>query len=187
MAISEEWTDPDSLEISVGDLPRASWANALLGNILYNYGGPRVTVARNTDLPVDDGQFTTVPWETVLTETPDGAWWDSGSPGALVVPRDGVYLVSVRLLWDSNSEGRRDFRLLRDGDPVAGDKRPALQFVEIGSTLQVTLNQGQSLACEVRQTSGETHSLLAEGPVATSTPYRSPIMQVRWDAPTDGG
>lgn len=185
MAIVEEWTDPDELEVSVGDLPRASWANSVLGNLLYNYGGPRCTVVRNTDLTVPDGTFTTIPWESVLTET-GGEWFDSESPGVLVVPRSGVYLVSLNLLWDFNSEGRRDFRLLRDGDPVRGDKRGAFQFVEITASMQVTLSQGQSLAVEVRQTSGEPHDILAEGPSATSTPYRSPIMQVRWDAPSDG-
>lgn len=170
------WTDPSTLEVTVGDLPRASWANGVLDNLSYLHGPPRVTLRRTTDFTVPTNTATGITWEESLVDV--GGWWDSGSPGVAVVPEDGLYLVSTNILWDNNDEGDRQLRLLRDDVPVRGDRRTATLFTEQSPSWISSLQEGHALSLDVRQTSGEDRVIQQE-----NNPARSPLLMIVRVAP----
>lgn len=179
MAISEQWTSPSDLEVGVGDLPRASWANAILGSLAFNHGGPRLTLTTTEQLTVADSTFVTVPWGQALVDI--GGWWDPTSPKAIIVPRDGLYEVSLNVLWGENADGDRGVHLAKDGDRVRGDRRRATPFTEQSPTWQTGLRAGRTLSIQVRQTSGAFRYLAVH-----SAPWRSVLLMARWAGPLDG-
>lgn len=181
MAITEAWTDPDTLEKAAGDVYRAADVNSVLGNLKFLHGGPRVTLVRNTSFDVDSATDTTIAWSSALVDSDSG--WDSASPSVYVVQQAGVYMVSLRLLWPNSTAGDyRRWRLLRNGDPCAGNRIAATAFAEHGNSVFTSLSVGDSMSIDVRHDAGSTLTVTSESlPV-----WRSPIFMLQWIAPTDG-
>lgn len=180
MPISEEWTDPDTLEQSLGEA-RFEDFNAVLGNQKYLYAGPRVTLVRNSPWVAETGADTLISWTSALVD--NEGWWDPGSPTVAVVPRDGVYLVSMRLLWPNESGGSfRRWRLLRDGNPVGGGRVAVTNFAEHADTIQTAVRAGDALSVDMRHDAGSDLTV----PHDQTPVWRSPILQAHWSAPLDG-
>lgn len=178
MAIANEWTDPDTLEMSSGDTYRATNVNGILGNLGFLYSGPRVAVARESSLTVDSQSFTQITWDEVLVD--EGGWVDSSPTSTVVVPRDGMYMVTARLLWPDNPAGDfRAIRILRDGEPIAGQRFGACRFAEHDISTQTALTEGRAISVDVRH-DAEDESLTVD---SYATPWRSPVLIVKWFAP----
>ena len=85
------WTDTSTMAITVNDLPRASWANAVVDNLAYLYDTPAVTVRMTSAQSVSSGSDTLISWSEAAWDTTGGDMWDSGSPGSILIPVDGIY------------------------------------------------------------------------------------------------
>lgn len=180
MAISEAWTDPDTLEKAVGEIYRAEDVNAVLGNLLYLYAGPRVTLARETSFDVDDTTDVTIEFSTALVDTHSG--WDSDSPAVYVVQVEGDYLFTPRLLWPDVAGGTfRRWRLLKNGDPAGGGRSGATRFAEHADSIVTALDVGDSISMDVRHDAGSTVTVPSE----SSPIWRSPLLIGRWMGPKE--
>lgn len=178
MAISNAWTDPDTLEFSATKA-RSADLNAMLGNQKYLHGRPRFTLAHPTSLTAPAGTDFTMTFDTEIEDV--GGWYDPGAPALAVVPETGLYLITINILWDGVIGGtQRKVRLARDGDLVRGDSAPAVAFAEHSLTILSSMTAGQALSVQVyHDDSAVDHEVLSR-----STPaWRSPLFMGVWMAP----
>ena len=161
MAIANAWTDPGDLEVTVGAKPRAATINGMLGNQLFSHQAPQVAVRyTREDGTIQSAQDTILGWD-------EAAWdnygmWDDSAQTQIVVPRSGLYLINVGVLWAQQTEPTSDIRrcfLNVNGDRRRGDSSIAANPHEQASTFVTSLAADDALTISVRQTSGEAIQL----------------------------
>lgn len=178
MAITNAWTDPDTLEFGSTEA-RAADLNAVLGNQKWLHGRPRFTLAHSADQPVESGKDVTLTWDTKIEDV--GGWWDPGSPSVAVVPEDGVYLLAANLLWDGTAGGnQRKARFARNGALIRGTTAPGVSFAEQALFGISSLSAGQALSVSMYHNDpAADHSILRR----SSPVWRSPLFFGVWLMP----
>lgn len=162
------WTPPRTW--SVGEKVRAAFLNAIRDQLLYLHGPPRLALRRTEDLTLTPGDHVVVPWDTPLVD--DGGWWDPGSPEVAVVPEDGYFGIWYSTLFDTNTDGDRQTRIVRDGDELRGMRNPATTHSEWTLSVATNVEQGTPLTFDARSTAPDPVELLSR----TSPTTRSPVV-----------
>lgn len=173
------WTDPSQLTVTVGDLTREPWANAVLDNLAFLYNTPAVAVRVTAAQAVSSGSDATVQWDEATWDTTGNDMWDEGSPGAVVIDRDGVYRFNCSVLWEGTSDdaSKRAIFLERNGtDRLRGVQVPSVDPAEVVLSGETSLSQGDYVEFVVRQLSGQSLDLQPLRTVAT----------VSWVRPSPG-
>lgn len=176
MAITNAWTDPDTLEFGSTEA-RAADLNAVLGNQKWLHGRPRFTLAHSVDQSVAASSDVTLEFDTAIEDV--GGWWDVGSPTVAVVPEDGVYLLVASILWDGSSGGnQRKCRIARDGNLIRGDSAPAVSFAEHSLSIITAASAGQALSVSMYHDDSSARDVLSD-----NAPWRSPLFMGIWLQP----
>ena len=163
-----EWTDPDELAVQVGDLPRAPWANALLDNLAWLYNPPGCSVRLTDPQQVGSNSDALIQWDEAPWDTTDEGMWDDGTPGSIVIQREGRYLFHCSVLWEGNDDNlKRGIFLERDGQRIRGVQGLATDPAEQILTGITNLNEGALLEFVVRQNSGDPLDMRPGRTVAT--------------------
>ena len=166
------WTPINELEVTVGDLPRAPQQNKLVGNVDFLHKAPQVAVRYTRDTgAVQSGQDTILGWDEAVWD--EFGMWDDSAQTQIVIPRQGLYLINVGVLWAQQGEPTDDIRrcfLHVNGDRRRGDSSIAANPHEQSSTFLTSLAEDDALQILVRQTSGEVVNL---------QPYRT-VCVVMW-------
>ena len=168
-----DWTDPDELDITVGDLPRAAWANAVLDNLRFLYETPALAVRLTSPQTIPDATDTTIVWSQAVWDS-TGQMWDAGAASKIQIVRAGLYSVSCSLLWDGTAgdASKRAAFLNVNGTRRRGLQIPAVNPSEFQFSADTTLAEGDEIDIEVRQLSGADLDLLSSG--------NRTVMTVRW-------
>lgn len=181
MAISNEWTDPDDLEVGPGDIyERAPWGNAILGNQKFLYETPRVKLGRSNDLGnIDAGENRLIPF-TAGALVDVGGWFNpSQSWTDAIVPRDGEYLITCNALWDPERGGERRMRLLRDGQAIRDNPSPSMPYAPHNLCTTAALAAGRALSIDVHHNDSDRQHAIT----GWTNPWRSVIFMVQWIGP----
>ena len=175
-----EWTDPITWVVS--NKVTAAQMNAnVRDNLLYLFDSPRCAVRLTADQAVANATDHTVSWGEAVWDS-HGDMWDAGAPSVVTITRDGVYSIHLSTLWaDTASGGQRAAYLQVNGTRRRGFysvSADGVNPVEMSTSVETNLADGDSIDVDVRQLSGAALNL-----VATRT-----VMTVRWVAapPTVG-
>lgn len=164
-----EWTPP--LTWTVGAKVTAAQMNAnIRDNELYLWDPPRCAVRLTADQAVANATDHTVSWGEAVWDS-HGDMWDAGAPSVVTITRDGVYNIHLSTLWESTaSGGKRAGYLQVNGTrrrgfySVSGD---GVDPVEMSTSVQTNLADGDSIDVDVRQLSGASLDLIATRTVMT--------------------
>jgi len=127
---------------------------------------PRVYRTTNQSIPTGTTP-TAISWEAV----DDTTWnaWVIGSPTLLTAPVTGRYWASAYVTWAANATGVRTLAILRTSDTgtlasVQDDtlSSAANTMRQVATTPAFSLTAGDSVYCEVTQTSGGALNLRAD-------------------------
>ena len=161
MAISNAWTDVDTLEVAASGLTRASTINGMLGNQLFLHEAPQVAVRYTRDTgTIQSAQDTILGWDEAPWD--NFGMWDNSAQTQIVVPRSGLYLINLGVLYQQQTDPTDDIRrtyLNVNGDRRRGDSNIAANPHESSTTWVTSLAEDDSLTLGVRQTSGEALTL----------------------------
>jgi hypothetical protein len=171
-----EWTNPDSL-IAVAGVAASADFNAVLENLRFLADPPTCTVRLLEDQEIASGTDSTIMWDQAAWDTTGGDMWDDSSEGVIVIPRDGVYLVYVQVLWEGTTEDNstRAVYIERDGEfRLAGSSILSPATPEQQAILITSLDEGMYLEAVVRHLSPEAIDLRAMRTRMTVTWLRLP-------------
>lgn len=162
------WTDPASLAVAVGDLPRASWATGVVDNLAFLYDTPAVTVRLTAAQTVADSTDALISWSEAAWDTTGTSMWDAGSPGSILIPIAGVYRFTCATLWDGSTDAnKRAIFLERNDSRIRGVQVPAVSPSEVILTGTTSVAADDYLEFVVRQLSGAPLDLQPLRTVAT--------------------
>ena len=174
-----EWTDPELLEVTVGDRPRASLQNGLVDNVAFLGRTPQVAVRLTSPQEIPSGTNQAIFWSEAVWNDRD--MWDGLADAAIFIVRPGIYSVNVNVLWGetaSDDLSRRAVFVERNNDTIlVGDQRRHAQPTEQNIGFDTNLAENDQLTCVVRQTSGAALNV---------QPQRT-RMTVRWVGLPPGG
>ena len=114
-------------------------------------------------MTIQNATVTPITWHVEQFDTAgmhlDGTACGDAADAELTAPRDGIYMISVGVLWSQSGTGTRYLGINVNGVGRAADEREANGGTGAGSTLQtvttaVALNDGDVITSEVNQTSG---------------------------------
>lgn len=119
---------------------------------------------RGTDQTIGNDTLTTVAFGTPPTELSD-AWGMQSSTSAFLAPLTGLYYVSFRSAWDTNTTGYREADILVGGAIKASERKSAapgaLTYATVSEILSLTT--GDAITIQVRQTSTGNLALVGGG------------------------
>ncbi|MBE7439069.1 MAG: hypothetical protein HS115_11480 [Spirochaetales bacterium] len=112
-------------------------------------------ITRSTHLSIPHDTFTSIAFDTVITDT--GGYFNTDYPGRLTAPVTGVYLVNSSVAFDANTTGDRS--LLVYQDPIGGQRihvriPAASSQTAINGTAIVKMNAGDYVYIQAAQSSG---------------------------------
>lgn len=157
------WTDPDTLTASVADVYRAADVNAILDNLKYLYDRPHCVVRLTATQDVANSSDHLILWDEAARDTTGGLMWDAGSPGVIMFPIPGRYLIIAHELWAEGPSGDRSKRAMfveRDG----AVRLPGMQVAnvnpsEFSHSLETNIGEDSYIEFTARQLSGGTLAL----------------------------
>jgi hypothetical protein len=138
------------------------------GDLTGSYPDPRVRLSgvqltRGTIQEVGFNFSASIQWTEERYDT--GGYHSDAAAKAVVIPRDGVYLVDGRVEWEGNTTGRRLLMITRDDSVVVRDERPG-SSTGPGQTVSATLEleAGSTLTLDVYQNSGGPLDIISSPP-----------------------
>ena len=173
MAIANEWTTPDELEAVATEEARSADFNALLGNVLFLSNPPTCIARLTASQEVASGTDHIIEYDEAAVDTTrslpgdtgeQGDMWDDSSPGVLVAPRVGMYLIVASALWEGTTEdnSKRDLFIEVNGTMrLAMDSRLSTSSPEGQVSLVTSLGVNDYIEVGCRQLSGDSLSLQA--------------------------
>lgn len=163
-----EWTDPGSLTAVSGVAASADF-NAMLENLRFLHEAPQAAVRLTSSQEVASGSDSIVEWDQAVWDEWD--MWDDSSPGVLVIPRQGLWLFNVGVLWEQQDTPSEDIRrvfLHVDDNRRRGDAGLATNPHESSTTFVTSLAEHDAVDFRVRQGSGGALDLQATRTVAVA-------------------
>ena len=173
MAIANEWTTPDELEAVATEEARSADFNALLGNVLFLSNPPTCIARLTASQEVASGTDHIIEYDEAAVDTTrslpgdteeQGDMWDDSSPGVLVAPRVGMYLIVASALWEGTTEdnSKRDLFIEVNGTMrLAMDSRLSTSSPEGQVSLVTSLGVNDYIEVGCRQLSGDSLNLQA--------------------------
>lgn len=165
-----DWTDTGDLAVTVGGLPRASWANSAVDNLEYLYNPPAVSVRLNATQEVGNNSDSTILWNESPWDSTEDGMWDDGSPGVILIRRPGRYMFTCSVLWAEAASGdstKRAIFLERDDVRIRGVQMRAVNPAEQQLTGITNLAEDAYLEFVVRQSSGAALNMQSSRTIAT--------------------
>lgn len=157
------WTDPDTLMTSVADILPSATINAILGNQKYFYDRPHCVVRLTATQDVANSSDHLILWDEAARDTTGGFMWDAGSPGVIMFPEAGRYLIIAHQLWGEGPSGDRSKRAMfieRDGAVrLPGMQVPNVNPSEFSHPIETNIGEDSYLEFTARQLSGATLAL----------------------------
>ena len=152
------WVDTSTIGVTVGDLPRASWANAIISNLDFLYRKPIITVRLTATQSVASASDHVVQWDEAEWDYADTAMWDAGTPGSIVIDRPGIYEVVPSGLWEGTTgdSSKREVavELNGSGTRLVMDSRLSTSSPEGQAKIFTNLGTGDYLEIVIRHLSG---------------------------------
>lgn len=164
-----EWTDPKTW--TVEELLRAADLNTYLrDNLEYLYDAPRSAVRLTSAQEVANATDHTIAWDEAVWDS-HGDMWDAGGPSKITITRAGVYSIHLSSLWEGTASGGKRAAYLH----VNGTRRrgfysvsaDGVDPVEMSTSVETNLADGDELDVRVRQLSGTALDLQATRTVMT--------------------
>lgn len=163
-----DWTPTSELAVTVGALPRASWATGVVDNLQFLYNTPAVTVRLTAAQTVAHQTDALISWSEAAWDTTGGSMWDAGSPGSILIPTAGVYQFTCATLWGASSDANKRAIFLEKNDSrLRGVQVPAVNPSEVVLTGTTNVAEDDYLEFVVRQLSGVPADLQPLRTIAT--------------------
>lgn len=149
-------------------LPAADW-NAGVRDSLEDVGKPkRCKVSRNTSFAVPNAVVTTIPWTTEEFD-PDNMW-AAGAPNNIVIPRSGIWSVTISCQFALNGTGGRHVAIMQEGIIKGAWNMAANASWYLGQSLTAILNcvSNDTITFTAYQNSGAALNLDIVYPITAS-------------------
>lgn len=152
-----EWTDTGELGVVAGtDLVRAPWGNAVVDNLEWLYGAPMLALRLTANQSVASATTQTIDWDEQVWGRTD--MWDNQSPSVVVLPRTGLYLITVRMRMEglADDDSVRGLFLFPDGSSTYrfGERQRATNPTEFGMMEPTSFAATNWFEIAARQLSG---------------------------------